>query len=43
MIDVITNAENRFYTNEFETDYKDNFESKVTYNKLLLLSSYLAK
>lgn len=36
-------VENNIYTNEFETDYKDNLESKITYNKLLLPGFCFAK
>ena len=35
-IDIEAGTESEFYVDEFETDYKDNFESKVICNKLLL-------
>lgn len=42
MIDIKAGTESDFYTNEFETDHKDNFESKIIWNKSLLLIFRLA-
>ena len=36
MIDTEASAKSKFSANKFKTDFKDNFESKVTCNKSLL-------
>ncbi len=43
IIDIEVGAESDFYTNEFETDHKNNLESKFTHNKSLLPGSCLAE
>lgn len=43
IIDIEAGIESEFYNNKFETDYKNNFESKITHNKSLLLGFYLTK
>ncbi len=43
MIDTEAGAESEFYANEFEMDYEDNLESKVTRNKSLLPGLHSAK
>lgn len=35
-MDFEVNAESNFYTDEFKTDYENNLDSEVTYNKSLL-------
>lgn len=42
-MDIETGVKSTFYMNEFETDYKENLESKITFNKLLLPSFYLVE
>ncbi len=43
IIDTETGTESEFYADEFETDYEDNLDSKVTCNKSLLLGPRSAK
>lgn len=42
-MDTKISTPSEFYTDEFETDYKNNLESEVTCNKLLLPSLCLAE
>lgn len=42
-MDTKISTPSEFYIDEFETDYKNNLKSEVTYNKLLLPSFCLAK
>lgn len=42
-MDIEAGAESEFNANKFETNYEDNLEFKVTYNKLLLLGPHSTK
>ena len=43
IMDIEAGAESEFNANKFETNYEDNLEFKVTYNKLLLLGPHSTK
>ena len=43
MMDTKAGTESEFYVDKFEIDHKDNFESKITCNKSLLVDPYSAE